>query len=129
MCDAWNNASSRQPAGAAYARETDRRVAGGPNMDLRTEVGRVSRVDLPRPRRNPHSKPRCEVAESILSRVARTDRRAVARAMRPRRRNRRRKERGPLLRGIAASDSSRSLAGETAFAAESGVDRLFRPAL
>ena len=40
-----------------------------------------------------------------------------------------RKERRARLRGAAASDSSGCLAGETAVAAESGIDRLFRPAL
>src|SRR6266851_7747247 len=98
-------------------------------MDLRTEVGRVSRVDLPRPGRNPYAEPRCEIAESILSRVARATRRAAARSMRSRRRNRCRKERWARLRGIAAPDSSSCLAGETAFSAESCIDRLFRLAV
>src|SRR5271156_700821 len=92
-------------------------------------MGRVSRIGLPRPERNPYSEPRCEIAESILSRVTRAAECAAARPMRSRRRNRCRKERWARLRGIAASDSSGSLAGETAFAAESGIDRLFRPAM
>src|SRR6202158_6635385 len=96
-------------------------------MDLRTEVGRVPRVDLPRPGRNSYSEPRCEIAESILSRVARAVECAAARSMRSRRRNRCRKERWARLRGIAASDSSGCLAGGTAFPAESGIYRLFRP--
>src|SRR5216683_240860 len=98
-------------------------------MDLRTEVGRVPRVDLPRPGRDPYSEPRCEIAESILSRVARAAECAVARSMRSRRRNRCCKERWARLRGIAAADSSSGLAGETAFPAESCIDRLFRPAV
>src|SRR3984957_12659132 len=98
-------------------------------MDLRTEVGRVSRVDLPRRGRNPYSEPRCEIAESILPRVARAAQSAAACAIRSRRRNRGRQERRPRLRGIAASDTSGSLAGETAFTTESRIDRHFRPAV
>src|SRR6266849_526266 len=90
-------------------------------MDLRTEVGRVPRVDLPRPGRDPYSEPRCEIAESILSRVARAAECAAGRSMRSRRRNRCRKERWARVRGIAASDSSSCLAGETAFPAESAL--------
>src|ERR1700747_1942976 len=96
-------------------------------MDIRTEVGRVPRVDLPRPERNPYTEPRCEIAESILSRVARAAECATARSMRSRRRNRCRKEQWARLRGVAASDSSGCLAGETAFPAESGIYRPFRP--
>jgi molybdopterin-binding protein len=59
-----------------------------PNWD------RFRRVDLPRPGRNPYSEPRCEIAESILSRVTRAPECAAARSMRSRRRNRCRKERG-----------------------------------
>src|SRR5260370_3045131 len=40
-----------------------------------------------------------------------------------------RKERWARLRGIAASDASSCLAGETAIPAESGIYRLFRPAV
>jgi hypothetical protein len=42
---------SSEAADTADAGEANRRVTGGPNMDLRTEVGRVSNVDLPRPGR------------------------------------------------------------------------------
>ena len=55
--------------------------------------------------------------------------RAVARSLRARWRNRRRKEWRARLRGAAAADSSRCLAGEAAFPTNPGIDRVLRPAL
>src|SRR6266478_1570706 len=98
-------------------------------MDLRTEVGRLSRVDLPRWRRDPDPEPRRKIAEPLLSRAARSDPVAIACSLRARWRNRHRQEQWARLRGAAAPPSPRCLAREAAVPGDSGVHRVLRPAL
>ena len=101
----------------------------GGDMDLRTEVGWVSRAGFPRRRRDPDPEPRREIAEPLLSRVARAAAGAVARSLRARRRNRHRQGWRARFRCAAASHSSGRVAGEAAVAADPGIDRVLRPAL
>ena len=75
-------------------------VARRGDMDLRAEMGRLSRAGLPRRRRDPDPEPRRKAAEPLLPRIVRSAARAVARALRARWRNRHREPR-------AASTSTR----------------------
>ena len=72
------------------------RIAGRRNMDLRAEVGRLSRAGLPRRRRDPHPEPRRKAAQPLLSGTARAAPLTVARPLRARRRNRRSRKNGAL---------------------------------
>ena len=110
------------------AKRVDELPAGG-HLDLRTEVGWVSRAGLPRRGRDPDPEPRRKIAEPLLSRVARAAAGAVARSLRARWRNRHRKEWRARLRSAAAPHSSGRVAGEASVAGNPGIDRVLRPAL
>ena len=66
------------------------RAAGRAGLDLRAEVGRLSRAGVPRRRRAPDPEPRREAARPLLPRAARAAAGAAAAALRARRRDRHR---------------------------------------
>src|SRR5437899_4472765 len=121
--------SSCQPADPADARKEVGRITRGPDMPLRTEVGWVPRVGLPRRGRDPDSEPRRKIAEPLLSRVARAAPITVACPLCARRRNRYREEWWAGLPGAAAPHSSSRVEGEAAVTGNPGIDRVLRPAL
>src|SRR5439155_6188922 len=104
-------------------------IAGGRNMDLRTEVGWVPCAHLSRRGRDPDPEPRRKVAEPLFSRTDRAAPVPVACTLGARRRNRRRKEWRARLRGAPAPYSSRRLTREASLTRNPGIHRVFRPAL
>src|SRR6266508_4034610 len=120
---------SGQSASSAHARQARRRAAARRRLDLRAEVGWLSRAGVPRWGRNLHSKPGRKAARPLLPRADRSVEGTVAKAMRTRRRDRDRAEGSARLRGAAAAAASGGVAREDVVRPDPRVDRILRSAL